>query len=99
MEAVTVAQEVVALKPLGPLTQGPALHVRFVVLHQGVLKQSNGSLIVAIIIQPHCCREGALRGRPDTGSGKRKDGTGWTDLQCLYVFYHSPLHIKMHLQK
>lgn len=71
MEAVTVAQEVVALKPLWPLTQGPTLHVCFVVLHQSLLKQSNGPFIVAVIVQPHCCREGALRWRPDRGSWER----------------------------
>lgn len=60
MEAVTVAEVVVALKPLRPLAQCPTLHVRFIVLHQSLLKQSDGSFVVAFIVQPHCCGEGAL---------------------------------------
>lgn len=60
MEAVTVPEVVVTLKPLWPLTQGPTLHVCFVVLHQSLLKLRYGSFIVTFIVQAHCCYEGAL---------------------------------------
>lgn len=71
MEAVTVAEVVITLKPLWPLTQGPTLHVCFIVLHQGLLKQSYGSFVVAFIVQLHCCCEGALWWRRERGSWQR----------------------------
>lgn len=60
MKAVTVAKVVMAIKPLWPLAQGPTLHICFIVLYQSVLKENNGTLIVALVIQPHCCREQVL---------------------------------------
>lgn len=70
MEAVTVAEVVVALEPLRPLTQGPTLHVRLVVLLHGLLEQSDGSLVVASVVQPHRCCEGALRRREKGTMGR-----------------------------
>lgn len=60
METVTVAEMIVALEPLRPLAQGPTLHVCFVVLHQSVLKQNGGALVVASVIHAHCRCERAL---------------------------------------
>lgn len=74
MEAVAVAEVIVALKPLWSLAQGPTLHVCFIVLHQSVLKQSDGTLIVALVIQPNCCSEGLLH--MDTGEMKNDEKNG-----------------------
>ncbi len=60
MEAVTVAEVVVALKSLWPLTQGPTLRVCLKVLRQSLLKQIDGTLVVAFVVQLDCCCEGAL---------------------------------------
>lgn len=76
MEAVTVAEVVVALKPLRPLTQRPTRHVRLEVLHQSLLKMSDGPLVVAFLVQPHGCGEGALRWRRERGSYERETA-GW----------------------
>ena len=53
MEAVAVQEVVVALEPLRPLAEGPALHICSVVLHQGPLEQHNGPLVVAVVVEPH----------------------------------------------
>jgi len=50
----------VALEPLGPLAEGPALHIRSVVLHQGLLEEHDGSLVVPVVVQPRPGCEGAL---------------------------------------
>ena len=62
MEAVAVQEVVVALEPLRPLAEGPARDICSVVLHQGLLKQHDGSLVVPIIVQPHPRCEGTLGG-------------------------------------
>lgn len=70
MEAVTVAEVIVALKPLWTLAQGPAVYVCFVVFHQSFLKQNNGSFVVSFVVQPHCCCEGVLQ-REETAYNER----------------------------
>ena len=62
MEAVAVEEVVVALEPLRPLAEGPALHVCSVVLHQGPFEHHDGSLIVPVVVEPHARGEGPLWG-------------------------------------
>lgn len=50
METVTVAEVIMALEPLWSLAQSPTLHICFVVLHQSLLKQNNGTFVVALVI-------------------------------------------------
>lgn len=54
MKTVTVLDMVVALKLLWSLTEGPTLHVSCVVLHQRLLEQNDGALVVTDVIQLHC---------------------------------------------
>lgn len=85
IEAVLVAEVVVALKLLWPLTQGPALHVCFIILHESLFKQTYGSFMVAFIIQFHCNREGALWQRRDRRSWERTMmGPAWPSLCSLW---------------
>lgn len=67
MQAVTVAQEVVALEPLRRLAEGPALHVRLEILLQRLLEQSRGPVVVASLVPPHRSCEGALPWRRNAG--------------------------------
>ena len=71
MEAVAVQEVVVALEPLWPLAEGPALHICSVVLNQGLLEHHDGSLVVAVIVEPHPGGEGTL------GRGDRDRAAFW----------------------
>lgn len=92
MQAVAVAEVIVTLEPLRPLAQGPTLHICFIVLHQSILKQSDGTLIVAFVIQPNCCCEQLLH--VDTGETEdddEKNGISIYDLCSLWTFIHHRL--------
>lgn len=67
MQAVAVAQEVVALEPLRRLAEGPALHIRLEVLVQRLLEQNHGSLVVAPLVPLHRSCEGTLPWRRNAG--------------------------------
>lgn len=60
VEAVAVAQVVVALELLRPLAESATLHVRSVVLQQRLLELSDGRRKVALVVQLHRCGEAAL---------------------------------------
>lgn len=50
MQAVTVAEVIMALKRLWTLAQSPALHICFIVFHQSFLEQNDSSFIVALVV-------------------------------------------------